>query len=203
MLETRLKSRPVAGDFRLQQSDMELARATAEGDAQAFRILIDRHIGDLFRLALSLSGRRADAEDICQETLIGAYKGVKNFDGRSAFKTWLTRILLRQAAKNWKKKKRANTISLESAAGRDEFGQPRNSPLEPQATAVDPDVSLDLLAMIKRLGPEHQQVVMLRELQGLSYEQIAHALGIPCGTVESRLYRARAELRKLLKDYDV
>lgn len=187
----------------MQQSDVELAHATARGDGQAFRVLIDRHIGDLFRLALSLSGTRADAEDICQETLIGAYKGVKNFDGRSAFKTWLTRILLRQAAKNWKKKKRRNSISLEAPAGRDESGGAARGSMEPRAAVADPDVRLDLLAMIERLGPEHQQVVVLRELQGLSYEQIAQALDIPCGTVESRLYRARAELRKLLKDYDL
>src|SRR5580700_5215585 len=97
MQETRakLKPRPVAGDS-LQPTDLELARATAGGDAQAFRTLIDRHIGELSRLALSLSGKRADAEDICQEAIIGAYKGVRNFDGRSSFKTWMTRILLRQ-----------------------------------------------------------------------------------------------------------
>ncbi len=203
MLETRLKSPVVAGDFRLQQSDVELARATAQGDSQAFRVLMDRHIDDLFRLALSLSGRRADAEDICQETLIGAFKGLKKFDGRSAVKTWLTRILLRQAAKNWKKKKRRNMVSLDSSAGVDDSGGVLRGAAEPQTAAVNLDVSMDLLAMIKRLGPEHQQVVVLRELQGLSYEQIAQALDIPCGTVESRLYRARAELRKLLKDYDV
>jgi RNA polymerase sigma-70 factor, ECF subfamily len=182
---------------------MELARATAAGDAQAFRVLIDRHIGDLFRLALSLSGRRADAEDICQETLIGAYKGVKNFDGRSSFKTWMTRILLRQAAKNWKKNQRRKMTSIDAAAGGSDSGGSRQASLEPRAPAANADVSLDLLAVIERLGPEHQQVVVLRELQGLSYEEIAKTLGIPCGTVESRLFRARSELRKLLKDYEV
>jgi RNA polymerase sigma-70 factor (ECF subfamily) len=188
----------------LQLSEIELVRAAAKGDAEAFRALTDRHIGDLFRLALSLSGRRADAEDICQETLVGAFKGAGRFDGRSSFKTWMTRILLRQAAKNWKKEKRRNSVSLDSNANRDDHGaRTRLNPIEPRASVADVDVKLDLLEVIKKLGPDHQQIVVLRELQGLSYEEISQTLGIPCGTVESRLFRARIELRKLLKDYDV
>jgi RNA polymerase sigma-70 factor, ECF subfamily len=183
---------------------MDLARAAAGGDAQAFHALIDRHIADMFRLALSLSGRRADAEDICQETLIGAFKGVRRFDGRSAFKTWLTRILLRQAAKNWKKNQRKSAISLDATGGsNDSGGESRNRLIEPQSPVKDTDAAMDLMDVISRLGPDHQQVVILRELQGLSYEEIAKTLEIPCGTVESRLYRARAELRKMLKDYDL
>jgi RNA polymerase sigma-70 factor (ECF subfamily) len=182
---------------------MELARAAAEGDAQAFHALIDRHIADMFRLALSLSRRRADAEDICQETMIGAFKGVRRFDGRSSFKTWLTRILLRQAAKNWKKNQKKAAVSLDAPANQNDGGQSRNRLIEPAAAAKDLDAAMDILDVISRLGPDHQQVVILREMQGLSYEEIAQALDIPCGTVESRLYRARAELRKMLKDYDL
>jgi RNA polymerase sigma-70 factor, ECF subfamily len=170
---------------------MELARAAAEGDAQAFRALTDRHIEDLFRLALSLSGRRADAEDICQEALVGAFKGVRRFDGRSSFKTWITRILLRAAAKSWKKNKQRNHFSLEASAG----GDLRTS-------APNQDARLDLLEVMKQLGPEHQQIIVLRELQGLSYDDISKTIGIPTGTVESRLFRARKELRRLLKDYE-
>jgi RNA polymerase sigma-70 factor (ECF subfamily) len=178
-----------AGEFTLQLSDMELARAAADGDAHAFRALTDRHIEDLFRLALSLSGRRADAEDICQETLVGAFKGVRRFDGRSSFKTWITRILLRQASRTWKKNRQRTHLPIEAIAG----GLP--------AAAANQDARLDLLDVMKQLGPEHQQIIVLRELHGLSYEEISQAAGIPCGTVESRLFRARMELRKLLKDY--
>jgi RNA polymerase sigma-70 factor (ECF subfamily) len=183
-------------------SDSELAQAAARGDDRAFHALVDRHAGDMFRLALSLSGGRADAEDICQEAFIGAYRGVRKFDGRSSFKTWLTRILLRQAAKIWKKNKRRNAISIDAAWDADSEGESTFSPLEPKAPAVDADANLDLVQMIAKLGPDHRQIVILREMHGMSYEEISQALNIPRGTVESRLYRARGELRKLLKDYE-
>jgi RNA polymerase sigma-70 factor (ECF subfamily) len=182
-------------------SDLELARAAARGDAQSFHALIDRHSAEMFRLALSLSGRRADAEDICQEAFIGAYRGLPRFDGRSSFKTWLTRIVLRQSAKVWKKSVWRNTVSLDAAAGSDGASGPRVK--EAQGSVSRADMAMDLTDLIARLGPDHQQVIVLRELNGLSYDEIAEALGIPVGTVESRLYRARAELRKLLKDYEL
>jgi len=186
----------------LQGSDSELAQAAARGDERAFHALVDRHAGDMFRLALSLSHGRADAEDICQEAFIGAYRGVRKFDGRSSFKTWLTRILLRQAAKIWKKNKRRNAMSIDAAWDADSQGESSFSPLEPKAPSVDADTNLDLVQMIAKLGPDHRQIVILREMHGMSYEEISQALNIPRGTVESRLYRARTELRKLLKDYE-
>jgi len=203
MDETRLKTRPVAGECILHPGETELTCAAADGDAQAFRTLVDRHFGDLFRLALSLSGKRADAEDICQETLIGAYKGVAKFDGRSSFKTWMTRILLRQAAKNWKKNRRRSAISIDAPAPRaDQSGRAANA-IEVRAPRTNVDLSLDLVSVIGRLNPDHRQVVVLREMQGMSYDEMAETLGIPTGTVESRLFRARAELRRMLKDYDL
>jgi RNA polymerase sigma-70 factor, ECF subfamily len=187
------------GELDLQGSDLDLARAAAKGDAQAFEALVDRHAAELFRIALSMSSGRADAEDICQETLVGAYRGMKGFDGRSSVKTWLIRILLRQAAKVWKKNRRRATLSIDAVQtnGRGES----RSMIEPQARRVDHDAAMDLMEKIQELGSDHQQVVVLREVHGMSYDQIAQTLDIPRGTVESRLFRARAELRRRLKDY--
>jgi RNA polymerase sigma-70 factor (ECF subfamily) len=190
-----------SGEQSLLGSDLELARAAARGDAQSFHALIDRHSAEMFRLALSLSGRRADAEDICQEAFIGAYRGLPRFDGRSSFKTWLTRIVLRQSAKVWKKSVWRNTVSLDAQTGLDGASGPRVK--EAHGSVSKTDIAMDLTDVIARLGPDHQQVIVLRELNGLSYDEIAEALDIPVGTVESRLYRARAELRKLLKDYEL
>jgi RNA polymerase sigma-70 factor (ECF subfamily) len=169
-MQTRRENRPMAaGDFRLPPSDMELARAAAGGDMSAFSALVDRHVDDLFRLALSLSGKRADAEDIIQETLLGAFKGVRRFDGRSSFKTWITRILLRQSAKNWKKNRRGSAISLDASSGSSDSGEERpNSAIQPQARVADVDARMDLLEVIAHLGSDHQQVVVLRELEGMS-----------------------------------
>jgi RNA polymerase sigma-70 factor (ECF subfamily) len=188
----------------LHGSDTELAQAAARGDAQAFHELVERHSSAMFRLALSLSGRRADAEDICQEAFIGAFRGVRRFDGRASFKTWLTRILLRQAAKVWKKNQSRSMLSIDAAMDSEKSGlNGSRRSFEPSGPAVDLDTAMDRVEMVARLGPDHQQVVVLREMHGMSYEEIANLLGIPRGTVESRLYRARAELRKLLKDYEL
>lgn len=185
----------------MQGSDLELVRAAAQGDAQAFSALVDRHAAELFRIALSMSSSRADAEDICQETLIGAFRGIKGFHGKSSVKTWLIRILLRQAARLWHKNKRRKALSIDRTGSGDGQGSEKNVN-EPQARRQDSDANLDLMEKIQQLGPEHQQVVLLREVHGMSYDQIARTLSIPRGTVESRLFRARAELRRRLKDYE-
>lgn len=190
----------------MEPSDLELCRSAACGDHAAFHALMDRHAPALFRIAQSLSRSRSDAEDICQETFIAAFRSLKKFDGRSSVKTWLTRILMCRAATLWKKGRHdRRTISLQGDSGpgaRDH--EPRESIAArasvPSAVA-SVDSRLDILDAIRSLEPEFRDALVLRELQGMSYQEIATALGVPRGTVESRLYRARAELARKLTGY--
>ena len=100
----------------LAQSDLDLLRRASSGDGAAFHELVDRHAAGLFRVARSLSRTRSDAEDIVQETLLAAYKGLAKFDGRASVRTWLTRILMRRAAKVWNRGKSASgDVTLEVA----------------------------------------------------------------------------------------
>ena len=192
----------------LEPSDLELLRSATQGDEKAFHVLVDRHAPGLFRLALSLSSSRADAEDICQETFAGAYQSMVRFDARSSVKTWLTKILIRRAAKIWHKSRHSRrSISI------DDPGRGGDAPSNPPAQAVaklsvpssvsQVDHQMDLMQVIRTLSPEHRDVIVLRELEGFSYDEIASALKVPRGTVESRLHRARAEMRKKLVDYEV
>src|SRR5438105_1683209 len=89
------KSLARAGDGLSEQQDrdLELLRAAGDGDDGAFHALVDRHAATLFRVAMSMSKNRADAEDLMQETMVGAYRGLKNFAGRSSVKTWLVQIM--------------------------------------------------------------------------------------------------------------
>ena len=177
--------------------DLDLVRSAAAGDRQAFHALVDRHSDSLFRLALSMSRNRADAEDVLQETFIGAYRGLARFSGRSSVKTWLTQILLRQAAKMWHHTKRSReAVAIDSPAGA-AVGESLSRP----SAQVDVERRMDLMAVIDRLPEDHRQVILLREVQGLSYEEITQVLGVPQGTVESRLHRARAALKQRLKGY--
>ncbi|HEX8520796.1 MAG TPA: sigma-70 family RNA polymerase sigma factor [Tepidisphaeraceae bacterium] len=184
-------------DADLTPSDDDLFRSAANGDDSAFHALVDRHAPRLFRSALSLAPSRPDAEDLVQETLIGAYRGLRNFDGRSSVKTWLTSILIRQAAKNWQRtKKHRQAQSLNRTVD-----ESKDARLSMASTEERTDRRLDLLAIIRKLAAPHREVLVLREMQGLSYEEIAATLSIPRGTVESRLHRARSELRQYLTMY--
>ena len=97
--------------------DLDLLRNAADGDEKAFHELVDRHAQRLFRLAVSLVGSATDAEDVLQETFAGAFRGLSRFEGAHAVKTWLTRILVTQAAKWRRDRKRRRMESTDAAAG--------------------------------------------------------------------------------------
>jgi RNA polymerase sigma-70 factor (ECF subfamily) len=170
--------------------DLKLLKRAAAGDSGAFHGLVDRHADRLFRLGYSLLGNAADAEDVVQETFSGAWRGSGGFEGRAAVGTWLTRILVTQVAKFHRDRKRP---MQPLDAGRECAGGAHG--------ASASDARMDLQAALQKICPEHRQVLVLREYEHMSYEEIAQVLDVPRGTVESRLHRARAELREKLKAY--
>jgi RNA polymerase sigma-70 factor (ECF subfamily) len=181
----------------LRQGDLELARRAADGDRAAFHAVVDRYADDLFRLARSLVRVRADAEDIVQETFIEAFRGIGTFDGRASLRTWLSRILMRRASRVWRRSRERPSVSLEA---HEPSAGDASLAVGPQTLAVDQ--RLDLRAVLPSLIREHREILLLREMQGMSYAEIAQTLGVPQGTVESRLHRARRELRERLKAYE-
>jgi RNA polymerase sigma-70 factor (ECF subfamily) len=177
-------------DANLQFPDLELARRAQKGEESAFHELVDRYANELFKLAFSLTGAVDGAEDVLQETFLGAFQGLDSFEGRSSVKTWLIRILVKQAAKYHRSRHIRKTESIDDI-----------SEVSSSAFSVrDSDLTIDIKTMIKTLSTEHREVIVLRELQGFSYEEMAEILGIPRGTVESRLFRARQELKKRFRD---
>ncbi len=189
---------PVDGQLP-DAGDDELLRLSLGGDTRAFHALADRHAERLYRLAASMTASRVDAEDIVQETLVGAFKGMKAFAGRSSVKTWLTRILVTQVARWRRDQKRRRPVRLSPMSGGD--GEDHEAAPTTRDHGDPVGARLDVMEAIARLSAEHRDVVVLRELEQLSYEDIAAVLGIPRGTVESRLHRARSELRESLKAY--
>jgi RNA polymerase sigma-70 factor (ECF subfamily) len=164
-------------------SDADLLKQIRGGSESAFRALVDRHGRYLYGIANSLTGNHADAEDVVQETLIAALNG--NFRGESSVRTWLVAILVKQAAMSRRKKRPQALVS----------------DVQTQSAAASSDAKMDLAAMLETLSPEHRQVIVLREMEKMSYSQIAEVLNVPQGTVESRLHRAREELRKRFAGY--
>lgn len=178
--------------FELPASDADLLRRVRGGDSDAFRQLVDRHGDALYGLAYSLVGNAADAEDVVQETLLGALRRLDAFEERASLKTWLVRILMNQASK-LRRSRRVRRAGPLDAAG--ESGD-RSERLQVPSASAQVDRRADVLTMLGALSPEHREVLVLRELQGFSYDEIAETLHIPRGTVESRLYRARQELKR-------
>ena len=183
------EKRPIAQPYDQQPDDAELLRRVYAGDQDAFRTIADRHGRYLTGVALALTGRNlADAEDLVQETFVAALTSC--FRGESSARTWLVQILVRRSALLQRKRGRERGTPVPDESER----------TAPPATAGS-DAKLDLAEMLEDLSPDQRQVIVLRELEGMTYEQMAEALHVPRGTVESRLHRARSALRELFRGY--
>jgi RNA polymerase sigma-70 factor (ECF subfamily) len=182
---------PRVADSGPEANDAELIGKAVAGDGRAFHVLVDRHAQHLYRLAVSLVGNPVDAEDIVQEAFAGAFRGMSKFEGRAAVKTWLTRILFTQAAK-WRRDRVGRVMASM------DFAEPAG-----RGEGASVEARMDLQAALQKLSPEHREVLVLRELEGMAYEEMADVLGVPRGTVESRLHRARQELRRRLSSYEI
>jgi RNA polymerase sigma-70 factor (ECF subfamily) len=180
---------------RIREEDLALARRAAAGDRVALHAVVDRHADALYRLARALCPTAADAEDVVQDTLIAAFGALRGFDGRASLLTWMSRILVRRARRLGRKLRSRQPLSL------DEASDAPGTDARLLAAPDDEDCRLDLAAALPALPPEYREVIVLRELHGMSYAEIAATLGIPQGTVESRIHRARCELRERLRAY--
>ena len=175
----------------LDRCDADLLRRAQQGDEAAYHEMVDRYGAELYRLAYSLVGNSADAEDVVQETFAGAFRHARRFEGRAAVRTWLVRILVRQAARQRHSRARGPSVSLNALDATDGG----------EAKRVDHDARMDIAALLEKLPAIHRDAIVLRELEGMTYDEMADALDVPRGTVESRLFRARQTLKELLKDY--
>ena len=174
--------------------DAELMRRIGRGDEAAFRALVDRHAAYLHGIAASMMRNRSDAEDVVQETFVGVLNS--RFRGEAKVRTWLVQILVRRVAMLRRTRRRRPVESREDLAGHVAAAESGAS-----ATTSGTDAKLDLAVMLERLSPEHRDVIVLREIEGMTYDEMAAALDVPRGTVESRLHRARNELRERFKGY--
>ena len=172
-------------------NDLELLAAAAAGEEEAFERLVERHGQRLYALAVSLVSSIPDAQDVLQETFLGAFRGLAGFKGQASVRTWLTRILVTQAAKCLRDRQRRRRHESTGIGG------------EVAAAGTDVQKVLDVQAALGWLTMEQREVLVLREFEQLSYQKMAEVLGVPQGTVESRLYRAREAMKEILGDYRV
>jgi len=175
--------------------DKRLAQLAGQGDQDAFARLVERYTGMVYHLAVQRVGNHHDAEEIAQAVFFKAWQALPNFRGDAAFSTWLYRMTVNAATDHLRQKGRRETpLSL------DDPDLPQTADLSPgPAEAVQEAERREALNQaIHALPDQSRTVLLLREFEGLSYEEIAQALELPIGTVRSRLARARAALTKIL-----
>ncbi|MGH8977409.1 MAG: RNA polymerase sigma factor [Acidimicrobiia bacterium] len=167
-----------------QHTDRALAAAAAGGDRGAIDMLLARHLDRVHAVCRRILGNDQDALDATQEALIAISRGIGSFDGRSRFTTWCYRVATNAALDEARRRKR-RPVAVEHIPERE------SREADPAARVAD---ALDIDAALTDLPPEFRAAVALRDLEGLDYAEIATVLGIPPGTVRSRIARGRAAL---------
>ena len=183
-------------------SEEQLIRRAQQGDNSAFEQLLLTHQKKVYNLCLRMSANPDDALDLSQEAFIKAWRSIGQYQFEASFSTWLFRLTSNVCIDFLRRKKRRQETSLtesydDSDEG-EEFSLPDTAPL-PEEQAITNETKLELAQAMERLGPEHREILQLRVVENLPYEQIAEILDIRVGTVKSRLARARLSLRKILK----
>jgi RNA polymerase sigma-70 factor (ECF subfamily) len=200
---TGLTLRDARGAAGTADEDRGLVDRAKAGDVQAFEALVRRYQRWVFTLALRMVGDRGDAEDIAQEVFLKAYRGLQGFRRESRFSTWLYAIaghhcLNRLAGREYRTRRAERSAGaaagpLPSAADRVADASPG-----PDALLERHELRRVIQTGLGQLAEHQRIVIILRDIQGMSYEDIAATLGVELGTVRSRLHRARMELRARL-----
>lgn len=185
----------------LTPRDETLAFEAQQGNMQAFSDLVERHKGRVYRTLFQVVGDAHDAEDLAQDVFVKVFRALSSYRGDAAFTTWLHRLTLNLAF-DWlrARKRRPLSVPLEPPTDRDQAPAPElASPDEgPEELTMRAERREHLRKAIQDLSPDYREVVLLHHFHHLSYQQIAERLDVPVRTVETRLYRARAQLKKLV-----
>ena len=187
-------------------SDLSLVRRVQRGERGAYDLLVLKYQHKVVKLVMRYLGDAADAEDVAQEAFIKAYRALPQFRGDSAFYTWLYRIAI-NTAKNALAARNRNPVTYDlDVQGNDEAAEmigKLKDPETPEGLALTEEIRNIVNAAIGELPEDLRTAIVLRELEGMSYEEIASAMDCPVGTVRSRIFRAREAIdRKLREVFD-
>jgi RNA polymerase sigma-70 factor (ECF subfamily) len=192
-------------------SDLEVIQRVRNGESEAFRLLVERYQGRAYRLALRVLRDEEAARDAVQDAFVKAYSALGRFEGRSSFFTWLYRLVMNQCLDAKRRDKSAREVAFEEGGGFELEPESSLNPVPevdgvsfaPAAMLMRKELLAHLARAVEQLPPAARETLLLREVEGLSYAEIATALSIPKGTVMSRLHYARKQLQKLLVEAGV
>ena len=186
-------------------AEAEFIERLKRGEAAAFEEWVADRSGEIYGLLLRLTENSEEARDLTQETFLRAFQSIGRFRGEADLRTWIYRIAINQARNRWRwwrRRRRDSTVSLDATQGQD--NQPLITTLvessdNPEQQTLAHEREVALRAALQKLGGAYRETVILRDIEGFTYEEIAATLGINVGTVKSRLARGRQELRRRLE----
>lgn len=191
-------ARPASG---IEQSDLELVRRAQRGERGAFDLLVLRYQHKVIKLVARLLRDPTEAEDVAQDAFVKAYRALGSFRGDSAFYTWLYRIAV-NTARNVMASRQRRPLDYEA-----DLNESEQSAVEsrmrhtdtPEAAVLSEEIHQTVNRAVEQLPEDLRTAIILREVEGLSYEEIAEAMDCPVGTVRSRIFRAREAIDRSLK----
>lgn len=186
-----------------REAEAELLQAVKDGDTLAYKGLVEKYQNRVFGMVYGMLRNREDARDVTQDAFVKAFKSLDTFRLDASFYTWIYRIAMNLAIDHVRKRKRREVAGFEEGiASKDEDGV-----ISEIHNAENPSKSLErkelyqrIMDALEQLPDDQKQAILLREVEGLSYKEIAEVMGIPEGTVMSRLFYARKRMQKLLAD---
>jgi len=188
-----------------QVTDAELVARFQEGDRSAFDTLVSRHSTRAYQIAYGVLGNREDAEEVAQDVFVRVYRALPKFRGDAEFTTWMYRIALNLARNKYRWNKCRGiqkNISIDAPIENNNDGESTfelpDTDGPPDETLLNRELEQIVLGEIQKLPPIYREALVLRNVEELSYEQIAQLLGCKLGTIKSRIARAREELRQRL-----
>lgn len=173
--------------------DGELVARMRDGDPEALRTIVERYQERIFALIYGIVRDRHEVEDVAQEVFFKVFTRITAFDGRSRFYTWLYRVAANSAKDHLKKRSRRPSVALDEDDGLE------SGATGPADEAQQAEARRRVRHAIQKLSARYREVLALRELEGMSYNEIAAVLKVSIGTVESRLHRARGRLKSALE----
>ena len=188
--------------------DLTLVQRARKGDQRAFKLLVERYQRKVYSVALGMVKDKEEARDVAQEAFVKVYKYLDHFKGDASFYTWLYRItvnicidvLRKKGSKGDEHVEFDESVKLDTAeASIGALGTRLGT--NPQKSALRKELAERITAAIQEIPESHREILLLREVEGMSYEDLSRTLKIPKGTVMSRLFHARLKMQKILREY--
>jgi RNA polymerase sigma-70 factor (ECF subfamily) len=197
-----------ASDGSSTKGDHDLVQRVQAGDSAAFRALFDKYHRRAFAVAMGVVKNEDDALDAVQEAFVKVHKNIHKFEGSSSFYTWLYRIVMNVSIDHVRRTSRRRNLDFDERALHEESEVAGDGALVPSVTNSNPgkaalrrELGSAIQAALQGLPDHHRAVIVLREIEGMSYEEMAEALEVPKGTVMSRLFHARKKMQAALAPY--